>query len=169
MADVKKLLAFLVRDFRGDEAAADKVDRNWATWSQFEAEETTTAAARHEEDLLYLRAMIASAVADGHVDIEEKRRILARLDSSDLGDLERRFIIAELEDPTPIHALSGKVSGPSMARRVYAASLAAIVVDNAAERDYLHSLAERLGLDDATVAEIHRRFGAPLPSDPLTA
>ena len=171
MADVKELLAFLLRDFRDDKpaAATERAEKNWAAWSHYAAEEKSTAAARHEEDVLYLRAMIASAGADGHVDVEEKRRVLARLDSSGLSDLERRFIIAELEDPTPIHALAGKVSSPEMARRLYAASLAAVVVDSPAEREYLHSLAERLGLDGATVNDIHRRFGVPLPDDPLTA
>jgi uncharacterized membrane protein YebE (DUF533 family) len=46
-----------------------------------------------------------------------------------------------------------------VARRVYTVSLLAIEVDTDAERAYLKVLADRLGLDPATVEGIHNDFG----------
>jgi uncharacterized membrane protein YebE (DUF533 family) len=47
-----------------------------------------------------------------------------------------------------------------MKRQLYLASLLAVDVDTAAEQQYLHDLATRLGLTDQDVAAIHAQVEA---------
>ena len=96
--------------------------------------------------------MIAASNADDEVDDEERSRILAALEESGLAADERTFLLAELESPLDLAALTLQVSTEEMAREVYLASLMAIEVDSPAEIRYLARLAERMGLDDDEVA-----------------
>lgn len=109
--------------------------------------------------VLLIRAMIASANADGLIDADERRRIVERLEAVGLSEEERDFITAELANPADASAIADQVRTPEMADQVYAASLLAIEVDTEAERDYLRQLATRLGLAPSRVEEIHARLG----------
>ena len=106
--------------------------------------------------VLLIRAMIAAANADGIIDQAERNNILARLQSVDLSPEEHAFIARELLSPVDLDAIVGGVSSSDHARQVYTVSLMAIEVDTEKERQYMHTLANRLGLDDATVEQIHR-------------
>ncbi len=111
---------------------------------------------------LVLRAMIDAAKADGEIDEDERRRILAK--AGEDGDPEAMsFLRQELARPADPAALAAAAPDPVVAAQVYAASLLAIRVDSEAERAYLRDLAGRLGLDPGTVAQLHRELGAPEP------
>ena len=58
-----------------------------------------------------------------------------------------------------LKSLLRDVSNPQMAAEVYAASLLAIEVDTPAEHDYLHQLAQGLGLDEGAVQRLHLTLG----------
>ncbi len=102
-----------------------------------------------------LRAMIAAAKADGHVDAAEQANIFSQMDQLNLSAEEKAFVIDELRRPLDIDAVASGVSTPEEAAEVYAASLIAIDVDNAAERGYLGMLAARLNLDEKLVEHLH--------------
>ena len=102
-----------------------------------------------------LRAMIAAAKADGHIDATEQANIFAQMDQLNLTADEKAFVIGELRRPLDIDAVAGGVKSPEEAAEVYAASLLAIDLDNAAERGYLGMLAARLNLDEKLVAHLH--------------
>jgi uncharacterized membrane protein YebE (DUF533 family) len=102
-----------------------------------------------------LRAMIAAAKADGHIDAKEQANIFAQMDQLTLTSDEKAFVVDELRAPLDIDALARGVTSPEEAAEVYAASLLAIDVDNAAERGYLGMLAARLNLDEKLVAHLH--------------
>lgn len=108
------------------------------------------ALARH-----LLRAMIAAAKADGHVDAQEQARIFAEMDKLPLGADDKVFVMDELRAKLDVDAVAGAAATPEEAAEIYTASLLAIDVDNAAERGYLAMLAARLKLDDALVAHLH--------------
>lgn len=114
-----------------------------------------------EEAVLLIRAMIASAAADGEIDPEERDRILGKLEAAELDPEERRFIENELEQPADMTAIVQGVSSPDAARHVYAVSLMAIDLDTEAERDYLKRLAAGLQLDAAEVDRMHEKLDAP--------
>lgn len=102
-----------------------------------------------------LRAMIAAAKADGHVDAQEQARIFAEMDKLPLGADDKAFVMDELRARLDVDAVAGAAATQEEAAEIYTASLLAIDVDNAAERGYLAMLAARLKLDDALVAHLH--------------
>jgi len=108
------------------------------------------ALARH-----LLRAMIAGAKADGHVDDAEQKAIFAEMQKMPLGPEDRNFVLDELRKPLDIDAVARAARTPEEAASIYTASLLAVNVDNAAERGYLAMLAARLNLEDALVKHLH--------------
>ena len=107
-----------------------------------------------------LRAMIAAAKADGHIDAQEQARIFAEMDKLPLGADDKVFVMDELRAKLDIDAVAGAAETPEEAAEIYTASLLAIDVDNAAERGYLAMLAARLKLDDALVQHLHANVAA---------
>lgn len=103
--------------------------------------------------------MIAAANADGEVDTQERKAILGRLAEAGLGEEDRSFVLKELESPSSVEEILSVANDPELARQVYVVSILAIDVDTQEERDYLHYLRLRLGLDDRVVAELHRQLG----------
>jgi uncharacterized membrane protein YebE (DUF533 family) len=102
---------------------------------------------RDNMSLAILRAMIAAAKADGHIDAEEQRRIFGKLDELGLDTEEKAFVIDELRKPLDIDAVVATATTPELAVEIYAASVLAIDPDDAAEQAYLAMLASRLKLD----------------------
>lgn len=107
-----------------------------------------------------LRAMIAAAKADGHVDAQEQARIFAEMDKLPLSSEDKAFVMDELRAKLDIDAVAGAAATPEEAAEIYTVSLLAIDVDNAAERGYLGMLAARLKLDDALVAHLQQSVAA---------
>jgi len=104
-------------------------------------------AERDELSLSILRAMIAAAKADGHIDAEEQRRIFDRIDHLQLDTEAKAFVIDELRKPLDIDAVVRGATSPEAAVEIYAASALAIDPDDPAEQAYLAMLASRLKLD----------------------
>lgn len=118
-----------------------------------------SATEREEDAVLLIRAMIASAAADGYIDANERQNIINKLKSVDLSDEELEFIKEELASPCTIEEIAAQVKSPDMAREVYTVSLMAIEIDTEEERSYLENLASRLGLDKAAIDKIHNELG----------
>jgi len=106
-----------------------------------------------------LQAMINAAKADGQIDAAEQQRILSKLEEADAAPTVQEFARAEMGRPLDLKALLREVPNPQMAAEVYAASLLAIEVDTPAERNYLHQLAQGLGLDEGAVQRLHLTLG----------
>jgi uncharacterized membrane protein YebE (DUF533 family) len=118
------------------------------------AEEVSAYPEAQIEDrkaLLLIRAMVAAANADGHIDQEERRRILANLDQAGAGAEERRAMEQELARPLSIDQIVAEVDSPETAEQVFLASTLAIEADSGAERSYLQFLAARLNLPEERV------------------
>jgi uncharacterized membrane protein YebE (DUF533 family) len=61
--------------------------------------------------------------------------------------------------PLDLDAFVAEIRSPEVAAQVYAASLLTIEVDTDAERNYLQQLAQRTGLQPASVQHIHQAMG----------
>lgn len=109
-----------------------------------------------EDTVLLIRAMIAAANADGVIDQVEREAILARLQTVDLSPEEQSFITQELLSPADLETITNGIDSPELARQVYMVSLMAIEVDTDRERQYMETLASRLGLESTAVEQIHR-------------
>ena len=108
--------------------------------------------------VLLIRAMIAAAHADGHVDADERRRILKQWQSSGLSIQEQAFLSEELLAPASLEDIVRGVNDRKQAVQVYALSRLVMEVDNEAERQYLERLAQSLNIDAQTVNSIENKL-----------
>jgi uncharacterized membrane protein YebE (DUF533 family) len=109
---------------------------------------------RDDLSLTLMRAMIAAAKADGHLDGEEQRRIFARIGELDLDSDDKAFLMDELRAPLDIDAVVRGATSPEVAAEIYTVSRLAIDPDHNAEKAYLTMLASRLNLADDLVTRI---------------
>ncbi|MCR8723661.1 tellurite resistance TerB family protein [Frigidibacter sp. ROC022] len=118
------------------------------------------AAPDPQEELarLLIRAMLQAAKSDGRIDREERGRIIERMGRP--GHAEMEFLQAEMDRPVDLPGLVSETPEGAEAQ-VYMMSLLAIRLDEQSEAQYLHGLAQGLGLDPAAVNAIHQRLGAP--------
>jgi uncharacterized membrane protein YebE (DUF533 family) len=112
------------------------------------------AGARSDLSLAMLRAMIAAAKSDGHIDATEQQRIFAKLDEAGLDTEAKAFILDELRKPLDVDAVVRSATSPEVAAELYAASFVAIEPDDAGEKAYLEMLAARLKLEPGLKAQI---------------
>lgn len=114
----------------------------------------------NQQARLFVEAMIAAARADGKVDREEQGKILGQL--GDMGADELEFVRETMSRPVDLDDLArrtpAELRGP-----LYAAALSAIRVDTLEESVFLQTLAAKLGLSAADLAEIHGDLGLPPP------
>ena len=107
--------------------------------------------------LLIMRAMIAAAFADGHLDDHEKARIFAELERRQLTATERVSLFDELRNPLGMSQLVEQVNSPEIAAEVYAASLIAIDESSSDGQLYLRTLAAALSIPEELLAALHEQ------------
>lgn len=110
--------------------------------------------------LALVRAMIAAAKADGHIDDGERAVIMDKINVSGLGAEAASFIERELANPTDFDALVAAARYEEQKVELYTASRLAIDPDTRAERGYLDLLAGRLGLADGLIDHIEATVAA---------
>lgn len=107
---------------------------------------------------LMLRAMIQADKADGKIDDAEKQKLLGNL--TDATAEEMAFVKREMARPVDIEGLANSVPN-GLQSQVYTMSVMAINLDNQQEAQYLHSLAQALGIDKQAVNHIHGKLCVP--------
>ncbi|MHB2263904.1 tellurite resistance TerB family protein [Aliihoeflea sp. PC F10.4] len=114
----------------------------------------TAPQGEDEFALTIVRAMIAAAKADGHIDDVERQKIAGRLGDAGLDAEGEQFLLAELEKPVNVDELVSAARTEEQRVEIYTASRLAIEPETRAERGYLDMLAGRLGLEDGLVDHI---------------
>ncbi len=114
--------------------------------------ETPQEAEEHATVLL--KAMVAAALADGHMDATERGRIFTEIAKDGVDEEEQAFLGTMLDNPASPEELARAATSPERAAEIYLASLMAIDADTDVERAYLSSLAFRLGIDPQLQAHI---------------
>jgi uncharacterized membrane protein YebE (DUF533 family) len=107
-----------------------------------------------------IKAMIAAAKADGHIDAAERERIVGRFEHLGIDADAAAFIEAEMAAPLDFEAILALADTTEKAIELYAASVVAIDPDTPAERAYLDALAERLSLDGSLRAHLDAQAAA---------
>lgn len=120
----------------------------------------------HEFTLSLIRAMIAAANADGHIDEDERKRIGDRFDHSGIDRDAGAFLNAELENPLDLDALVASAQTEAQKVELYTASRLTIEPDTPAERDYLDRLASRLNLPTALTDHVEATILAAKEAGP---
>ncbi|KGD99665.1 tellurite resistance TerB family protein [Rhizobium sp. YS-1r] len=110
--------------------------------------------------LTLIRAMIAAAKADGHIDESERANIMEKVHAVDLGSEAEAFIEHELANPVDMDELVAAARTEEQKVEIYAATRLTIDPDTRAERGYLDLLAGRLGLADALIDHIDATVSA---------
>ncbi len=121
---------------------------------------TEPAMLRNDFVLTLVRAMIAAAKADGHIDVAERARIMERINAFGFGAEAEAFFQDELTNPTDIDSIVAAARTEEERVEIYTASRLAIEPDSRAERGYLDLLAGRLGLADGLIDHIEATVAA---------
>lgn len=104
--------------------------------------------------LVLLRAMIAAAKADGHINDQELDAIQKQLANMSLDNDTLEFLQAELSKPLNPAEIAAAADSQSAAAEIYLVSRIIIDETNAQEKAYLAELAKHLKLKDTLVAEL---------------
>lgn len=107
-----------------------------------------------------LKALIAAAKADGHLDDRERGVVESELQRLDADPATRRWVEDELRRPVEPADVAAASTSPQMAAEIYLASV--IVADDTTtmERAYLDELARRLELPADLKADLEARAKA---------
>jgi uncharacterized membrane protein YebE (DUF533 family) len=122
------------------------------------------APAAEDHSRTLLRAIVAAAKSDGHLDEHERARVEAELNrqiEAGGGDAPlRQWLDAELRRPVEPAEVAAGVSSPEAAAEVYLASV--LMVDQASfmERAYLDALARELRLAPGLQRELEAQVAA---------
>lgn len=114
--------------------------------------------------LALVRAMIAAAKADGHIDAEEQRTLFQRIEALGLDAEAKAFVFDELSRPTNLDAIAALPRNPEQATEIWLASRLAIDPDDAREQAYLAALGAKLQLPPPLLAHLESQAALALPA-----
>ena len=101
-----------------------------------------------------LKALVAAAKADGHVDEREHQLIDGELNKLNGDPALRQWLQAELNKPLDPAEVARAASTPEIAAEMYIASLILVDEEHFMERAYLEELAKQLKLDPGLKIEL---------------
>ncbi len=107
-----------------------------------------------------LKAMIAAAKSDGHVDERERGLLEAELGRVQAPAELRAWVESELRRPVEPADVAAAATGPEMAAEIYLASVLVVDETSTMERAYLDALARSLRLDEGLKATLEARAAA---------
>lgn len=112
------------------------------------------AAQAEQHSQAILRALVAAAKADGHVDSRERELIEGEFSKLDNDPQLQHWLQAELNKPLDPAEVARAASTPEMAAEMYLASVLLVDEEHFMERAYLDELARQLKLDPALKVEL---------------
>ena len=107
-----------------------------------------------------LKALVAAAKADGHVDERERQLIEGEFSKLDNDPALQQWLQAELNKPLDPVEVARAATTPEMAAEMYIASLILVDDEHFMERAYLDELARQLKLEPGLKAELEAQVKA---------
>ncbi len=107
--------------------------------------------------LTLVKAMIAAAKADGHIDEVEQTRIFDAVEEMPSSSDFKFMMMDLLRYPSSVQELASEVNSLEQKTELYLISCFAIDVDNDAESRYLGELANALGLPNSLALELQQQ------------
>lgn len=107
--------------------------------------------------LTLIKAMIAAAKADGHIDDDEKCRIFESIERATLSDGDKALIVDLLEQPISVTEIAKGPLSEEQKAEVYYVSCIVGEIDHPRERQHLDRLAIVLNLSDELKSQIERQ------------
>lgn len=105
-----------------------------------------------------IRAMIAAAKADGHMDAAETQKIMRQLESTGVGAQEKALLMQEMANTQDVNSIAAAAKTPQESAQIYLAAL--LVCDSKCEREqeYLVSLGSALKLEPAFTTNLQQEL-----------
>ncbi len=107
-----------------------------------------------EFQLTLVKAMIAAARADGHIDPAEQQRIFNAVEQMDLSAEMKGLVFDVLRRPIAVEELTHGVASMEQKTELYLASCLVIDLDQTAEQEYLEQLAHSLQLPQGLTQQL---------------
>jgi uncharacterized membrane protein YebE (DUF533 family) len=114
--------------------------------------------------LALVRAMIAAAKADGHIDAAEQKSLFERIENLGLDAEAKAFVFDELSRPADLNAIAALSRGPEQAAELWLVSRLAIDPDDVREKAYLSALGAKLNLPPQLLEHLESQASAALPA-----
>ncbi|MFJ2539714.1 tellurite resistance TerB family protein [Pseudomonas sp. NPDC087614] len=112
-------------------------------------------AEQHSQAIL--KALVAAAKADGHIDDRERQLIEGEFTKLDNDQELQHWLHAELNKPLDPTDVARAASTPEMAAEMYVASVMMVDEENFMEKSYLDELARQLKLEPGLKVELERQ------------
>jgi len=119
--------------------------------------------------LALVRATLAAAKADGHIDDTEQTSLFQRIENLGLDAEAKAFVFDELSRPTDLNAIAALPRGPEQAAEIWLVSRLAIDPDDVREKAYLSALSAKLNLPPQLLEHLESQADAALPAPAETA
>ena len=107
---------------------------------------------------MLLRAMIAAAMADGHIDAAEKQIIMQKMGNQNFDADVLGFLRSEIENPPTVAELASLAESETAAAEMYLAARVVIDQSNDVENQWLNSLQQSLNLQPEFIAELEEEI-----------
>ncbi|NNF77329.1 MAG: tellurite resistance TerB family protein [Rhizobiales bacterium] len=127
------------------------------------APENQVAASGDLFPVALIKAMIAAANADGHIDGEEQAAIFAKVEEMQLDAQDKALVFDTLQNPPSVQEVASLAHGIEQACEIYLVSRMAIDPDHPREQVYLQELAGHLSLPDGLAVQLDRQLAQPAP------
>lgn len=105
-------------------------------------------------ELTMVKAMIAAAKADGHIDSQEQKRIFDAVDKLDLSAEHKATVFDCLRKDITVQELTQNMHSTEMKAEIYLASCLVIDPDHPAERAHLDDLGQALNLPQELLQQL---------------
>ncbi|MFB9135011.1 tellurite resistance TerB family protein [Vibrio olivae] len=138
-------------------ALAYKVYNDWQNKQPDGAPQETFDANDERHHIIIIKAMIAAAKADGHVDDNEMARIEEALQGFGADDSVRALIQEELNKALEPSTIARLAQSPQQGAEIYLASLMVADEQNFMEKAYLDELAKQLNLSTEVITQLQQQ------------
>ena len=148
------------QDYQAQQQAAAPAPAAGAPAGRPTSFEALPAPQAEDHSRAMLKAMIAAAKSDGHLDERERGLVQDELRRMDADEATRHWFEAELNRPVDPGDVAAAVTTPEQAAEIYLTTLIVVDETTTMERAYLDELARRLKLDPALKADLEQRAAA---------
>lgn len=139
-------------------ALAYKMYNDWQANQNEPTQPATFDQSNPRHEIHILKAMIASAKADGHVDEQEMAKINQVINEIGADNDVQTLFQQELKKPLDPNEIAALAQTPAQASEIYLASALVADEQNFMEKAYLQELAKQLGLSEELVNNIHQQI-----------
>lgn len=127
------------------------------------APEAQMAANGEAFPVALVKAMIAAANADGHIDADEQATIFTKVEEMELDAEHKALIFDTLQNPPRVEDIAQLANGVEQACELYLVSRMAIDPDDPREQAYLQALAGHLSLPEGLADQLDQQIAQPRP------